>query len=247
MCDEWMPGLTLPLTPEQYTQLPRHAAYRYEYHDGHATLSPRPRHYHALLDLAAVSPAAPPRGVTVRPVRRGDIPALEGVFAASFDGVQPFGGLNDAQRLEAARSCLERTLTGGDGPWIEAASFVAEEDDPVGDAPGFVGGIFVTLLPAGDPCDWDSYGWREPPPADAIAMRLGRPHLTWIFVSPLSAGHGTGTALLAAAAQALRKMGFAELVSTFLRGNDSSTLWHWRAGFRLLAYPGSKRRRQARG
>ena len=33
----------------------------------------------------------------------------------------------------------------------------------------------------------------------------------------------------------------AELASTFLLGNESSTLWHWRAGFRCLPYPGSMR------
>ena len=54
---------------------------------------------------------------------------------------------------------------------------------------------------------------------------------------------GVGTALLGAAAGALRDMGFAALLSTFLVGNDSSMLWHWRAGFRLLTYPGSPRRR----
>ena len=42
--------------------------------------------------------------------------------------------------------------------------------------------------------------------------------------------------------------GYKELASTFLLGNESSTLWHWRMGFRLLAYPGSMRliREQAR-
>jgi GNAT superfamily N-acetyltransferase len=243
MCDEWMPALTLPLTPEQFTQLPRSAAYRYEYSNGEAVLSPRPRHYHALLDLAAAAPPAPTPGVVVRPLHTGHVPELEGVFAAAFDRVQPFGSLSDAQRLEAARSCLRRTLTGGDGPWIEAASFVAVED--ADDSAALVGGIFVTLLPAGDPCDWDSYGWRESPPPDAIAKRLGRPHLTWIFVTPMAAGRGAGTVLLAAAVRALRQLGFAELATTFLRGNDSSTLWHWRCGFRLLAYPGSLRRRRA--
>ena len=41
----------------------------------------------------------------------------------------------------------------------------------------------------------------------------------------------------------LLAMGYKELASTFLIGNDSSMLWHWRSGFRLLAYPGSWRRR----
>jgi len=70
---------------------------------------------------------------------------------------------------------------------------------------------------------------------------MGRPHLTWIFVSPWQAGYGVGMALLAAAVQGLIGLGYRELASTFLLGNESSTHWHWRAGFRLLAYPGSMR------
>lgn len=239
MCDEWMPSLTLPLTREQFWQLPRNDAFKYEYLNGQVILSPRPKHYHALLDLTAAAPEVC-RDVTVRPLRREDVPGLVPVFAAAFDRVQPFGCLLDAQRGEAAQSCLQRTLTGGDGPWIEAASFVALDAEA-----DVVGAIFVTLLPDGDPCSWDSYGWGEPPPEDAIARRLGRPHLTWIFVTPLAAGQGAGTTLLAATVQALRRLGFRELASTFLRGNDSSTLWHWRTGFQLLAYPGSKRRRRS--
>src|SRR5262249_55086634 len=143
--------------------------------------------------------------------------------------------LDDATRQEAARQALERTRTGGDGPWVERGSFVAHEDGRP------VGAILVTLLPDGDPCDWDSYYWPGPPPPDCVERRLGRPHLTWVFVAPLHAGEGVGTALLAAAAGALRGLGFTELLSTFMVGNDSSMLWHWRNGFRLLAYPGSRR------
>src|SRR5438046_2509923 len=79
------------------------------------------------------------------------------------------------------------------------------------------------------------------PPADAVDQRRGQPHLTWVFVSPWVAGHGLGTCLLNRAAQALWKLGYTELLSTFLLGNDSSMLWHWRNGFELLAYPGSVR------
>jgi GNAT superfamily N-acetyltransferase len=92
----------------------------------------------------------------------------------------------------------------------------------------------ITLLPAGDPTDVDNYYWRQPPPADCIANRQGRPHLTWIFVSPLEAGCGVGTALLDAAGNSLLDMGFTQLLTTFIYGNDSSMLWHWRNGFRLI-------------
>ena len=51
MCDEWMPLVQLPLTPAQFAQLPRNAAYRYDYDEGRAWLNPRPRFYHALIEL----------------------------------------------------------------------------------------------------------------------------------------------------------------------------------------------------
>jgi hypothetical protein len=232
MCDEWMPTIQLPLTREQLHQLPRNAAYKYELLNGQVFLSPRPKHYHALLELRPID--ADP-GVRVRHVEAGDWEELVPAFAVAFRTVQPFGSLDEEVRREAARKCLQRTASGGDGPWIEAASFVAVEPDGGGPA----GAVLITLLPAGDPSDWDSYYWPEPPPPDCIARRLGRPHLTWIFVP--HAGRGTGTALLAAAVRELLALGYTELASTFLLGNDSSMLWHWRNGFRLLPHPGSYR------
>jgi hypothetical protein len=104
-----------------------------------------------------------------------------------------------------------------------------------------LGAILITLLPLGDPCDWESYRWADLPPADCIERCQGRPHLTWIFVTPWLSGHGVGTALLTASVNKLLELGFAQLLSTFMIGNDSSTLWHWRNGFQLLAYPGSIR------
>jgi GNAT superfamily N-acetyltransferase len=234
MCDEWMPVLRLPLTREQFHQLPRTGAYKYELLNGQVYLTPRPRHYHAVLDLRLQQQSAE---VCLRHVEEADWEALVPVFAWTFQRTQPFGSLDDASRLEAARQSLERTRTGGDGPWIERASFVALSED----RQRLIGAILITLLPKGDPCDEDSYYWTEPPPADCIERRLGQPHLTWIFVTPLEAGYGVGTALLAAAERELLGLGYPQLASTFMTGNDSSMLWHWRCGFRLLAYPSSKR------
>jgi GNAT superfamily N-acetyltransferase len=237
MSDHWMPTITLPMSEEAYRQLPRHAAFRYEYLNGKAILSPETRHYHAILDLAPLE-AAP--DVAVRPLRANDWPALASLFAASFRYIQPFGSLDEATRRLAAEEALERTKSGGDGPWIERASFVAVDQGKL------VGGILLTLLPLGDPCIWESYRWEEPPPLDCIERRQGRPHLTWIFVDPHLAGKGSGTALLAATIHELLALGYTQLLSTFVVGNHSSMLWHWRTGFRLLAYPGSRRLRKER-
>jgi GNAT superfamily N-acetyltransferase len=229
-----MPLVALKLTIDEFHLLPRNAAYKYEYFDDTAWLNPRPRYYHALLDLPATFEGA--ADVSLRGVAADDWEELEEVFAEAFRIQQPFAGLSPVARRMAAHKCLTRTRTGGDGPWIEQASFVATDDE------GMLGAVFVTLLPRRDPTDWDGYTWDEPPPPNAIEQRLGRPHLTWIFVRQVLAGHGIGTALLSAATAALVSLGYTDLLSTFLAGNDSSMLWHWRAGFRLLAHPGSRRR-----
>jgi GNAT superfamily N-acetyltransferase len=232
-----MSMLELRMEPDEFRRLPRNPAYRYTYFAGSAWLNPRPRYYHALLDLSSLPPES--GGLTpaaLRPVRPDDWEALAPVFASAFREQLPFGALDEERRLFAARKSLTQTRTGGDGPWVEQASFVAEAAGPP------VGAVLVTLLPATDPTDWASYHWQEPPPPDCVARRLGRPHLTWIFVTPAESGRGVGTALLHAAADALRALGYTELVTTFLLGNDSSMLWHWRVGFRLLSHPASRRR-----
>lgn len=240
MCDEWFSTIELPITLEQFHRLPRHAAYKYEYFGGRAWLSPRPRHYHALLDLRPFREAPvvpPPEPVTLRRLEKGDWDELARLFAVAFERVQPFASLDDEARLGAARTCLERTRTGGDGPLIWQASFCA-----VGQAERRpLGAILLTLVPEGDLAEWGSCQWKEPPPPDAVALRLGRPHLTWVFVGQWHAGHGVGTALLSAAARELLALGYHDLASTFMCGNDSSMLWHWRNGFQLVAHPSSWR------
>ncbi len=237
MCDDWMRGLQLALTAEQFRQLPRSAAFRYDYLKDTAYIAPRPRHYHALLELTPLT-SDQVKGVGLRELRVNDWEVLRVLFAEAFWQVPPFAGLDDIERRQAAEQALTRTHTGGDGPLVERASFVTcDQEDEV------VGAILITLLPLGDPGEWDSYRWVEPPPSDCIERRLGRPHLTWIFVDPRFAGQGVGTMLLAAAVRQLGALGYRELLSTFMLGNDASALWHWRNGFRLLAYPGSRRRR----
>jgi GNAT superfamily N-acetyltransferase len=236
MCDEWMPTLVLPIPREQLQRLPRNAAYRYEFIHGQAYLTPRPKHYHALLELRPMADELPD-DVRLRPVREADWRAMPDAFADAFTAVQPFGCLDEPTRLQAADSCLERTRTGGDGPWLSQASFVAVQGNPE----TVVGGVLITILPDGDPASYESYYWREPPPPDLVQQARGRPHLTWIFVRSLDAGHGLGSALLAAAVRELRALGYRELASTFVLGNDSTMLWHWRNGFRLLPHVGSRR------
>lgn len=236
MSDEWMPSLRLRLSLEEFEQLPRHAAYKYAYVDGRAIVSPWPRHLHAVLDLEARRQrerAADSTGYQVRRLARADEPALVELFAAAFQRVQPFGGLNEATLRSAAERCLQRTFSGADGPWVADASFVVQM--PAQSC--LSGAILITLVPGGDPAAGNSYRWDEPAQADLWQHGAGQPHLTWIFVSPWQRGHGLGALLLDRAADLLRQRGYSSLWTTFLVGNDVSTLWHWRNGFRLAEAP----------
>jgi GNAT superfamily N-acetyltransferase len=227
------------MTMQEFHQLPRHPAYKYEYIDGQTWLTPRPRTYHALLDLRPSEANTEGGDITTRPITETDWVDLTRLFSAAFRDRPPFLGLSDRKRRAAARAILNHARAGRDGPFIAQASYIAHgkhHDGPTG-------GIVVTLLPDSDPADWHAFEWSEPPPPDAIARGLGRPHLTWVFVHPLASDQGVGTALLRAATRELLALGFNQLASTFLLGNESSTLWHWRNGFRLLASAWSRQRR----
>jgi GNAT superfamily N-acetyltransferase len=235
MIDRWFPHVTFPVARETFRQLPRNPTYKYEYFDGEAQLSPRPKSYHCLLELAPrdVPEAVELQGgeqATFRPLAREDWPRFPKLFAAAFDRLPPFGLIAEKRREEAARECLNRTRSGGDGPVVEQASFVAQQGDQL------LGAVLITLMYAGDLETYDDPGWSEPAPPDALKRRWGRPHLTWIFVAPLSARHGIGAALLGRAVNELHRLGYRQLASTFLLGNESSTLWHWKNGFRLLSF-----------
>lgn len=241
MIEKWFSTIELPLTFAQFEQLPQNRAYKYEYFDGHAWLTPQPKSYHALLDLRSfvrpIEAIALDEAVTVRPLAAEDWEGLPSLFAAAFYRVQPFASLSDEGRFRAAQECLRQTRDGAEGPVIADAALVAAR----GSDGALIGALTTTLGPARDRSQFGSCRWPTPPPPDAVVRGLGQPHLTWIFVAPLRAGMGVGAALLDGAVQALTKLGYTELASTLLLGNDSSTLWHWRMGFRLLPYPGSMR------
>lgn len=240
MLDQWFSTIKLPLTWEQFQQLPQNRAYKYEYVDGTAWLSPRPKSYHALLGLRRFSASirmATDEQVMVQPLCVEDWDDLPRPFAGAFQRVQPFASLDDEARSRAAQDCLLRTRNGEEGPLIDTACFIAVRSED--GAP--VGAILVTLMPAGDLTDWRSFRWTSPPPSDVAEPGQARPHLTWIFISPWYGGHGVGTALPDASVRELLRLGYTELASTFLLGNESSTLWHWRMGFQLLPYLGSMR------
>lgn len=234
MCDEWMPTIPVPMNAEMFHRLPRHAAYHYAYLDGVAIISPAAKMLHATLDLANaqfVLPATEER-CRLAGIEADDHAALARLFSDAFLRTQPFASLLDSERLDAARESLRRSFSGEDGPWVESASFLARESK----TDKFLGAILITLIPGGDPSDSDTYTWSEIPDRS-----LGQPHLTWIFTHSQHKGEGIGTRLLAAAVARLRELGYTRLYTTFVAGNDSSMLWHWRNGFTLAPYFASRR------
>lgn len=237
MTHEWLQTLELPVSFDQFCRLPRNASFKYEYFGNTAWINPRPRYYHARLNLEAPLPEGNAE-VLVRPWTGDDWEAMRPVFSAAFSRQIPFGTLSEEERHDAIRAALEQTRSGHDGPLVHHACLAAT--DSVGTP---LGGLIVTLVPETSLEEWDAFMWRQPPPANLLELRGGRAHLTWIFVEHLSAGMGVGTSLLREAAPRLLQVGYRELFSTFLSGNDSSMLWHWRMGFELLPYPGSRRRR----
>jgi len=240
MLEQWFRPLHVAMTPEQFRDLPRHSAYKYEYLEGQAWITPQPRMFNGLLELPSRSPREPSQiqnsQLTFRPMEASDWGRFPKLFASAFENVPPFCALDDKDRLHAATQCLHQASSGGDGPVLHDASFVAEV------APGkLAAAIVVTLIPKREEGEWWDGLWDNPPATDDARRLLGRPHLTWIFVAPLLARHGIGSALLDLSVQALQAHGYSQLASTFLLGNDSTMLWHWRNGFRLMTYPGQVR------
>ena len=249
MFDRLFTTIKLPLTLKQFHQIPQNPAFKYEYINGVAWLSPRPKFYSARLDLRAPLRSVPEMvdvhgEVGFRKFDSADWRGLAPLFEGAFRRVQPFAGLGDRRRKAAARDCLKYTREGHDGPLVVPACHVVFDRD--GEGERCLGAILVTLIPMIDLTDFWSMRWQTPPPEDCVERGLGRPHLTWIFVAPLYAGQGIGSALLAHARQSLIDLGYTELISSFLLGNTLSTLWHWRNGFELLPYVGSMRNMRAR-
>jgi hypothetical protein len=238
MLEQWFRPLHVAMTPEQFHLLPRHSAYKYEYHQGQAWITPGPRMFNGLLELASRPPREPSHvrnsQLEFRLAEPDDWQRFPKLFASAFENVPPFSSLSEKDRLQAATQCLHQASSGRDGPVLNEACFVAEI------APGkLAGASIITLIPKREEGEWWDGLWDNPPTTDDSRRLLGRPHLTWIFVAPLLARHGIGSALLDRSVRGLLGHDYTELASTFLMGNDSTLLWHWRNGFRLMAYPGS--------
>lgn len=239
MVEKWHRQIRLAIPVEQWELLPPFAGFKNEYFRGMAVWSPRPKLYNAVLDLKRIdlnqlkndSACARHEGIIVRSLEQGDWNYLPGLMAAAFHRVPPFCTLKWDERVTAAADCLKHTRDGGDGEFLINPSVVASGSDA-----RMLGAMLITR--------WKPEKGDEPTDEATCA------HITWIFVRPFDCGRGIGTMMFNSAVQRLRQDGFERLYTTFVAGNESSMLWHWRNGFRLLPYMGSMRRwlpfRQAR-
>ena len=240
MIDQWFSVIRLPISLRQFYRLPQNSSYKYDYNHKNAVITPSPKYFHAHLTLGSrairlCDQVNAQERVVFRQLEDGDWPRLPRLFVECFRQVQPFASLSGRRRLTAARECLE--FTRGDGPIIKPACYVAMSDG----SHQILGAILVTLVPEVDLQNVWNLRWESPPPVDCIDLCLGQAHLTWIFVSPVHSGYGVGTELLGRVVQKLLELGYTGLLSTFILGNDTSMLWHWRNGFELLPYSGSLR------
>src|SRR5256885_5568621 len=103
MLDQWYHPIHIPMTIEQFHRLPRNPAYKYEYIDGQAWLTPRPRTFNALLELKAQSVRDHTgERLAIRSLTSADWSRLPKLFAAAFERVPPFSSLTPPDRLSAA-------------------------------------------------------------------------------------------------------------------------------------------------
>ena len=229
MLDRFAEPLELLIPIELFERLPYQSDYKYEYFDGRAVISYRPR-------MATVRLAVLPRpdsdvdGMAIRPVNwdedRGDLIQL---FVGAFARTPPMDTIAEGRREEAAAAALDNTRDGGDGLAVPAASFVAIENT----TGRLIGAALVTFI---------QLHQREWPDA-ILPPRLC--NLTWLFVSPWKQRDGVATALVARVVNALAAMDERWLVSHFERSNSASLLFHWRSGFELLSDGFSRRRLRA--
>ena len=106
--------------------LPRHPAYKYEYLNGKAWITPRPRSVDSLLDFAnwrGVRPLSEDdrlsrETIRIRPMTDDDWEPLREIFYLAFQNEEPFKSLSRRRAKLMVDACLDFTRRGGDEPLI---------------------------------------------------------------------------------------------------------------------------------
>jgi hypothetical protein len=169
---DYYPRIELPITIEEFRRLPRNAGYKYEYFDRRAVLTPRPKAFSCVRDLSPVRPRGSHRIESLPP---DEILDLLKLFDQANAFAQPWQSLDDEKGLEISRDCLQKALDGKDGPLVPAACVRVHGEREE----GVVGAAIVTLVHPSVLTEPFGGRWpKEGPPADAVRLRLGVPHLT---------------------------------------------------------------------
>lgn len=162
-----------------------------------------------VLDLAQSSPAPlVVDGFSIAPMSRDRVGEYGGVVNRAYPPEHPDHEPADSDAGSAAQGILD--VLGGEsmGPWIAGASLhVADYCDRI------VGLILVTET-------------------TASGTSVARPFVTDICVDPTEAGHGLGTALLAASAGHVADLGYSSLSLAVTVGNPAQRVYE-RLGFRV--------------
>ena len=113
MADDHFRCIELHLPIDEFHRLPRNSAYKYEYFDSRAVLSPRPKYHQAVLDLQPLTDIEP---CDIRPLPPGAIVDLAELFRAAFHRTQPFAALNQEDARKPPTIAWRRLLAGATVP-----------------------------------------------------------------------------------------------------------------------------------
>ncbi|MGN6369192.1 MAG: GNAT family N-acetyltransferase [Phycisphaerae bacterium] len=207
---DWMRMIEMPMGIEDWRRLPRNAAYKYEYIEGQAQISPEPVSFDVVLRFERFRP------VVARDLRRSDVrvrrledrdwEALPGLMARAFVGVAPFATLSGEELEAVAKESIADTRNGCDGESVPSACVVAEDDKDE-----LIGAALVTL--------------RKVQSGPQV------PLLTWTFVDRWERRRGVAEQLLGCVVGACAELGYVQIESVVCSGNHASMIWHWREGF----------------
>ena len=210
MRTEWMRMTEMMMGIEDWRRLPRNAAYKYEYVEGKAQITPEPVCFDVVLKFkrfrSDVARGQWRSDLRVRRMVDRDSEALPGLMARAFVGVSPFATLSGEELEAVAKESMADTLSGCDGELLRSSCVVAEKDQGE-----LIGAALVTL--------------RKGKSGAMVPM------LTWVFVSRWERRRGVGKQLLGSVIDACTELGYRQIGSVVCSGNHASMIWHWREGF----------------
>jgi GNAT superfamily N-acetyltransferase len=162
-----------------------------------------------VLDLAQSSPAPHlADGFSVAPMDPDRAAEYGGVVSRAYPPGHPDHEPADSDASSAAEGILDLIRGESMGPWIAGASLhIADHGDRI-----------VGLILANE--------------TTASGTSVARPFVTEICVDPAEAGHGLGTALLAASAGRVADLGWSTLTLAVTVGNPAQRVYE-RMGFRV--------------